>query len=336
MSTDSREKHAEAQVAALMQRGLEAARAGQRSRARRYFAAVLEVDPEHKEAWVARASVVDDAREALAHLARALSLDPKDARARQMLREARRRAGNQPPLHIALPGPVAPKPPVAHPLVAMDAAPRTGAGPRAYALLGLLAVVLCLALVLWSDAPRTVVAALLPSPTPSVTPTPTPTATPRPTFTPTPTPTPTATPPPTSTPTPTPTPTLTPTKVPADQSESDKWIEIDLSEQRLYAHEGQTTVLKARVSTGTWRYPTVTGRFKIYTTYRVTRMRGPGYDLPNVPWTMFFYRDYGIHGTYWHNNFGTPMSHGCVNMKTPEAKWLYQWAPKGTLVVIHK
>ncbi len=337
MSADTREKHLEAQVAALMERGLEAARAGRRSRARRYFAAVLEINPEHREAWLARAAVVDDAREAMAHLAQALALDPKDARARQMLRDARRLVGNQPPLDVELPGRVASAPlPVARPLLAADAPPRSSAGRRAYALLGLLALILFLALMVWSDAPRTVVAALLPSPTPSVTPTPTPTATPRPTFTPTPTPTPTSTPTPTFTATPTPTPTQTATRVPADKSESDKWIEIDLSEQRLYAHEGQTTVLKARVSTGTWRYPTVTGRFKIYAKYRVTRMRGPGYDLPNVPWTMFFYGDYGIHGTYWHNNFGTPMSHGCVNMKTPEAKWLYNWAPKGTLVVVHK
>lgn len=47
-------------------------------------------------------------------------------------------------------------------------------------------------------------------------------------------------------------------------------------------------------------------------------MTGPGYDLPNVPYTMYFYQGYGLHGTYWHNNFGTPMSHGCVNMPTPE------------------
>ena len=65
-------------------------------------------------------------------------------------------------------------------------------------------------------------------------------------------------------------------------------------------------------------------------------MSGPGYNLPNVPWTMYFHGGYAIHGTYWHNNFGRPMSHGCVNMKTPEAKILFQWAPKGTLVVVHK
>jgi lipoprotein-anchoring transpeptidase ErfK/SrfK len=111
---------------------------------------------------------------------------------------------------------------------------------------------------------------------------------------------------------------------------------VDLSQQRLYAHEGQKTVLTAIVSTGIRIYPTVTGRFKIYVKYRATRMTGPGYDLPNVPWTMYFYGSYAIHGTYWHNNFGQPMSHGCVNMKTSEAKWLYQWAPIGTLVVVHR
>lgn len=124
--------------------------------------------------------------------------------------------------------------------------------------------------------------------------------------------------------------------MPADKSESDKWIEIDLSEQRLFAHEGQKTVLKARVSTGISRYPTVRGRFKIYAKYRSTRMRGPGYDLPNVPWAMFYSGDFAIHGAYWHNNFGRPMSHGCVNMKPAEAKWLFKWAPKRTLVVIHR
>jgi lipoprotein-anchoring transpeptidase ErfK/SrfK len=104
----------------------------------------------------------------------------------------------------------------------------------------------------------------------------------------------------------------------------------------LYAHEGQTTVLAAVVSTGTRYYPTVTGRFNIYAKYTSTLMTGPGYYLPDVPYTMYFYGGYAIHGTYWHNNFGTPMSHGCVNMKTPEAKWLFNWAPSGTLVVVHR
>jgi len=141
---------------------------------------------------------------------------------------------------------------------------------------------------------------------------------------------------PTPTPTNTPTATPKPTRPPADKSQSGKWIEIDLSSQWLYAHEGQKTVLTAIVSTGTRWTPTVKGRFKVYAKYKATRMSGPGYSLPNVPWTMYFYGGYAIHGTYWHSNFGTPMSHGCVNMRTDQAKQLFNWAPKGTLVVVHQ
>jgi lipoprotein-anchoring transpeptidase ErfK/SrfK len=63
-------------------------------------------------------------------------------------------------------------------------------------------------------------------------------------------------------------------------------------------------------------------------------MSGPGYYLPNVQWIMYFYSGYAIHGTYWHNNFGQPMSHGCVNLPNNEALWFYQWAPTGTPVLV--
>lgn len=113
-----------------------------------------------------------------------------------------------------------------------------------------------------------------------------------------------------------------------------KYFLVDLSEQRVYAFEGETLVRWTTVSTGRWPTPTVTGTFRIYAKYVSTRMRGPGYDLPNVPYTMYFYKGYGLHGTYWHNNFGTPMSHGCVNMPTPEAEWAFNWAPMGTTVIV--
>jgi LysM repeat protein len=114
-----------------------------------------------------------------------------------------------------------------------------------------------------------------------------------------------------------------------------KWIDINLSRQTLTAYEGQTPIFTAIVSTGTRWTPTVVGTFRIYVKYVSAGMSGPGYNLPNVPYVMYFYRGYGIHGTYWHNNFGTPMSHGCVNMKTPEAQRLFNWAPVGTKVVTH-
>jgi lipoprotein-anchoring transpeptidase ErfK/SrfK len=114
-----------------------------------------------------------------------------------------------------------------------------------------------------------------------------------------------------------------------------RWIDVDLTNQRVYAYEGDVVVNEFIVSTGTWLTPTVTGQYKVYVKYRSAKMSGPGYYLPNVPYIMYFYKGYGLHGTYWHNNFGTPMSHGCVNLRTDDAAWLYEWASVGTLVNVH-
>jgi LysM repeat protein len=114
-----------------------------------------------------------------------------------------------------------------------------------------------------------------------------------------------------------------------------KWIDVDLSSQTVRAYQGNTAIRAMVVSTGIARYPTPPGRFKIYAKYPSVHMSGPGYSLPGVPHTMFFYRGYALHGTYWHSNFGTPMSHGCINLTRSDAAWLYSWAPVGTPVVIH-
>jgi lipoprotein-anchoring transpeptidase ErfK/SrfK len=114
-----------------------------------------------------------------------------------------------------------------------------------------------------------------------------------------------------------------------------RWIEVNLSEQRMYAWEGDVLMNSFLVSTGTWATPTVTGTFSIWHKTPLQAMSGPGYYLPNVPYVMYFYKDYGIHGTYWHNNFGTPMSHGCVNLTIPDSEWLYNWASYGTTVKVH-
>jgi lipoprotein-anchoring transpeptidase ErfK/SrfK len=119
-----------------------------------------------------------------------------------------------------------------------------------------------------------------------------------------------------------------------------KWIDIDLSRQILVAYEGNTQVYSVSVSTGVARYPTVKGSFRIYAKLPLQRMRGgtgaDRYDLPNVPHVMYFFRGYGIHGTYWHNNFGRPMSNGCINLPQGAARWMYNWAPLGTTVVVHQ
>lgn len=114
-----------------------------------------------------------------------------------------------------------------------------------------------------------------------------------------------------------------------------RWIEVILSQQRLIAHDGSSIFMNTLISSGIARYPTVRGTFSIYVKYRATPMSGPGYYLPAVPNTMYFYGGYAIHGAYWHNNFGHPMSHGCINMRLADAAALFNWASVGTKVVIH-
>ena len=113
------------------------------------------------------------------------------------------------------------------------------------------------------------------------------------------------------------------------------WFDVDLSDQRMYAYEGDTLVKTFVVSTGTWQTPTIKGKFKVWIKLKSAAMSGPGYYLPDVPYIMYFSGDYGIHGTYWHNNFGVPMSRGCVNLTIPDAEWAYNFAVVGTVVNVH-
>jgi lipoprotein-anchoring transpeptidase ErfK/SrfK len=172
--------------------------------------------------------------------------------------------------------------------------------------------------------------------TPENTSTALPTTTPTETSFPTQTSLPTLTTTPFPTATPKPTITLTPTNPPPVISMvDDRWIDINLSEQKLYAYEMNTVVNTFIVSTGVAAHPTIPGSFRIYIKYITDDMAGPGYYLYDVPYVMYYDKGYGIHGTYWHSNFGTPASHGCTNMKTDDAKWLFNWASMGTLVNIH-
>jgi lipoprotein-anchoring transpeptidase ErfK/SrfK len=118
-------------------------------------------------------------------------------------------------------------------------------------------------------------------------------------------------------------------------SSQEHWIDVDLSSQTVSAYEGWKAVQTFLASTGTWRTPTVTGRFRIHHKYETDDMRGPGYFLKDVPYTMYFHKSYGLHGTYWHSNFGQPMSHGCVNLSIEDAKWLFEFASEGALVNVH-
>lgn len=119
-----------------------------------------------------------------------------------------------------------------------------------------------------------------------------------------------------------------------------KWIDVNLTTQTMTALEGQTPVFTSKMSGGTERNPTVEGTYRIYAKYKSQNMKGGEgadyYYLPNVPWVMYFYSGYALHGTYWHNSFGQPMSRGCVNLPPDAAKWMYEWAPIGVMVVSHK
>ena len=120
----------------------------------------------------------------------------------------------------------------------------------------------------------------------------------------------------------------------------EKRIFVDLSTQMLYAFQGDTQIFTTLVSTGKWGR-TPTGDFHIWSKIRSTRMAGgsgnDAYNLPNVPFVMFYYNDevtkgrgFSLHGAYWHNNFGHEMSHGCVNLRTIDAEVLFDWADPPT------
>jgi LysM repeat protein len=143
-----------------------------------------------------------------------------------------------------------------------------------------------------------------------------------------------------------------------DVPAASKWIDVDLSAQRVVAYEGTRAVRTFRVSTGLPGTPTVTGRFHIRLKIPLqdmqggSRFSGDAYFISDVPWVQYFFEDYAFHGTHWHTNFGRPASRGCINMTTEDAEWLYYWttpvyeggprwlgatvADPGTLVVIHE
>ena len=120
----------------------------------------------------------------------------------------------------------------------------------------------------------------------------------------------------------------------------EKWIEVNLSAQYLTAWYGNTRVNGTLVSTGKPGFETPTGTFYILTRYRYDTMagciQGECYYVPDVPWTQYF-TNYGhaLHGAYWHNDFGTTRSHGCVNLPLWFAEWLWNWATWGTRIWIH-
>lgn len=109
-----------------------------------------------------------------------------------------------------------------------------------------------------------------------------------------------------------------------------KHIEVDLSGQRLTAFENEKPVFSAKIASGYFEGDTPIGEFRVErkqpSRHMAARTPTTEFDLPGVPWVCYIsWTGVSLHGTYWHNNYGTPQSHGCINL-TPEAsKWIYRW-----------
>jgi lipoprotein-anchoring transpeptidase ErfK/SrfK len=331
---------------------------GNHSKTRYWARVALNIDSNIEEPWLWLAAV-SSPRASIAYLQKALSINPFSDRARDGMHWAVKRLRVEPVPQPAASVPASP--PAVLSSTAIPARPirKKRIGFQWWVLILGLMVVISSALVspamgsLFSSffynpevrmAPHYEVAKASNTPTPTNTPTITPSPTPTVTPSPTPTDTPTSTP--TDTPTQTPSPFPSDTPFPTDDLDDgefefpavgngERWIDVDLSNQMTYAYEGNVIVNSFLVSTGTWLHPTVTGQFHVYVKYEYADMAGPGYYLPDVPYVMYFYQGYGLHGTYWHSNFGTPMSHGCINLTIPDAEWLYYWSDVGTLVNIH-
>ncbi len=115
----------------------------------------------------------------------------------------------------------------------------------------------------------------------------------------------------------------------------ERWVDVSISKQMLVAYEGTRPVYTTLVSTGKKGspedpYDTPKGRWRIYSKHISTTMDGNSasdgnYSIQDVPWTMFFYGSYALHGAFWHKGFGAVRSHGCVNLGPSDARWLFQW-----------
>lgn len=139
-----------------------------------------------------------------------------------------------------------------------------------------------------------------------------------------------------------------------------KWIEVSIAEQRLWAYQGDALISTTLVSTGLEPNPTELGLFRVRLKFALQTMSGTigangevtgtgeaaagtalaadaaAYQVEDVPSVMYFNLEAeALHGAYWHDSFGQPMSHGCINLPTAFATWLYGWAPLGTGVWVH-
>jgi len=122
------------------------------------------------------------------------------------------------------------------------------------------------------------------------------------------------------------------TPAPPGVAPDERWLDVDLMAQVLVAYEGERPVYATLISSGKPGTDTPEGLFRIWLKFAEADMTGNGttgrdtYRVATVPWTMFFQDDYALHTAYWHDHFGEPMSHGCINLAPKDARALYTWA----------
>lgn len=113
-----------------------------------------------------------------------------------------------------------------------------------------------------------------------------------------------------------------------------KTIKVSLAKQNLTYTFGEKTLGSFPISSGVKKMPTPKGNFTILAKVPLKHYGGVGYDYPNTKWNLQFKPGFFVHGAYWHNKFGQPMSHGCVNVSYENMEQLYWWAQVGTPVII--
>lgn len=127
------------------------------------------------------------------------------------------------------------------------------------------------------------------------------------------------------------------TEVPVTTVSLARRIEVNLTRQTTTLFENGQAVNTYAISSGLPGTLTPTGDFRVFAHVRIQDMGcfpGAAYCTEDVPWVTYFAPNIAFHGTYWHNNFGTPMSHGCINMPVDVARYVYDWAPVGTEVSV--
>ena len=133
---------------------------------------------------------------------------------------------------------------------------------------------------------------------------------------------------------------VTPAARPAGVAAGASWVDVNLFEQTMAVYAGDQMVYATLISSGLVGWDTPQGLTQVWQRTALGKMSGADgrpdyYFLEDVPWALYFNQAVALHTAYWHNSFGYPQSHGCVNLAPLDAKWLWDWAPSDLWVWVH-